>query len=419
MASGPFYLTSPLRSTQLENQAKLVRVQDAFVSKAVSSTLVAAPRRKYALTKTIAFGCAASLATRSVRSHVLRRRTRRKEPRAALVASAASQEVPVGSKFEVCSIPGKGLGIVATTPIIKGERILTEVPLIRLPSDIEELTPDDWEQRLLQLVDNCSPEEQKQLWALEDVNQEEEDEEEDGIPKSVTGIVLTNAYADTTMSKDEVIKEGGLFALISRFNSSCCPNLTTYWNADKGVRFVHALRNVEVGEELCVCYVDLLKTRSDRRFELKSRYDFKCQCEACNGNRRPQNEEDEAAAVASSDQRRIALEDIDRVLPLMMGMEDLGEDTMNTMLELVGKADELLEEELDGHAQLRCRFYNDAFQLAVAGDQVELAKELARRAYESAVIATGDDDSAQAATLKRYADDPLELARDLAGNSSD
>jgi len=82
----------------------------------------------------------------------------------------------------------------------------------------------------------------------------------------------------------------GVFALYSRINHSCIPNVQNSYNATIGKEVVHAIRDISKGEELLTSYVHNLRTREQRGEALKP-YGFKCSCEACIG---PEAEEHEA-----------------------------------------------------------------------------------------------------------------------------
>merc|ERR1712087_405058 len=89
-----------------------------------------------------------------------------------------------------------------------------------------------------------------------------------GEEKSALGICKTNSYMP------------GLFIKGSLFNHSCNYNVIYTWKDDKNMVF-HAARDIHVGEELCITYIDTLRKRSDRQRILQDRYNFVCECVTC------------------------------------------------------------------------------------------------------------------------------------------
>ena len=61
-------------------------------------------------------------------------------------------------------------------------------------------------------------------------------------------------------------------------NHSCVPNTEFHWNNEKKVEELRAARDIEAGEELTDCYLDLTLdgriTREERRKLLRGGYGF-------------------------------------------------------------------------------------------------------------------------------------------------
>lgn len=79
---------------------------------------------------------------------------------------------------------------------------------------------------------------------------------------------------------DEVAGQG-LCTMIARVNHSCVPNAVTHWNRETERLNLHAVRDIDVGEEITLGYIMLVKSGVERRRELKERWGFDCRCEAC------------------------------------------------------------------------------------------------------------------------------------------
>merc|ERR1719234_3024648 len=86
----------------------------------------------------------------------------------------------------------------------------------------------------------------------------------------VWGIFETNTF------------HNGVCLKMSRFNHSCRSNAQYFWNEDTNTRDIRALRKIKEGEEITVNYISaLLGPRDERRKILKDKYNFDCNCEAC------------------------------------------------------------------------------------------------------------------------------------------
>jgi SET domain len=100
----------------------------------------------------------------------------------------------------------------------------------------------------------------------------------------LSGIFQTNALpcgANETNLEAQPAYEHGIFVVGSRFNSSCTPNVNAYWNLDSNEMEFRVMRNIEIGEELCIAYCDILKSRDERRKILKQVWNFDCHCDGC------------------------------------------------------------------------------------------------------------------------------------------
>jgi hypothetical protein len=78
--------------------------------------------------------------------------------------------------------------------------------------------------------------------------------------------------------------EAALFLDAARLNHSCDPNCYPAWNPELGRLTLHAIREIERGDEILICYdIDryLLKPRVERQRGLKDCFNFDCNCQAC------------------------------------------------------------------------------------------------------------------------------------------
>jgi hypothetical protein len=99
----------------------------------------------------------------------------------------------------------------------------------------------------------------------------------DELPPAL-GIFTTNAIST-------VEETGGLFLILSRFNSGCRPNLTRP-HYDKPTRslVLYALHDIEAGDELCWPYLGVpfeFDSIVTRRAEMQRVFGFECSCDTC------------------------------------------------------------------------------------------------------------------------------------------
>lgn len=173
--------------------------------------------------------------------------------------------------YTIKDIPGSGQGAVAARAISRGELILQESPLLtqqytvaaqNLAAALSRLSRDD-QLRFLSLSN---------AWSIHK-----------GAYNPLVGIWLTNALPCGTPEdpKGDLTQVEGIFPAAARFNGSCQPNVCHWWDDVAQRLLLHAIRDIDAGEELCLGYVDVLVPRADRRAGLEEYYNFLCLCEVC------------------------------------------------------------------------------------------------------------------------------------------
>ena len=60
----------------------------------------------------------------------------------------------------------------------------------------------------------------------------------------------------------------GVFPVINRINHSCVPNCSVQWNPISDKEELFTVREVDAGEELTICYLDLVTNVSSRQGEI-------------------------------------------------------------------------------------------------------------------------------------------------------
>ena len=76
----------------------------------------------------------------------------------------------------------------------------------------------------------------------------------------------------------------GVFPIINRINHSCVPNCSVQWNPVTDREELFTAREVGAGEELTICYLDMVtnvSSREERRDYLERHFGFQCDCPLC------------------------------------------------------------------------------------------------------------------------------------------
>ncbi|EME40453.1 hypothetical protein DOTSEDRAFT_177455 [Dothistroma septosporum NZE10] len=186
--------------------------------------------------------------------------------------------------FIVRAAPGKGLGIFATNTIKRGTRIICEAPLLRIARNDPHLA---WKayQRL-------SPQARQEYDQLHRFRRTELDlvrEARTRLPGSDDPKVLADQVAVMErFSANNFMILGGnehaVFKFSSRINHSCEPNVFQCFNPCLGMKTVHAMRDIQAGEEFETNYLGRechYSSRTQRWEVFRSQWGFTCHCTAC------------------------------------------------------------------------------------------------------------------------------------------
>jgi len=170
---------------------------------------------------------------------------------------------PATEAYVLQPIPGKGKGLIATRAIKPGDLILSESPLFTTAS----LTnPATFEQDLAAIIKGLPKDGQRAFLSLHNNNPSAE---------PFSNIVRSNGYP---LGPNSEI--GAIFPLVARLNHSCRPNAQHAWNAARGLEVVHAVRDIQAGEEITLSYL-AGGPFSERQTRLREYFGFVCRCEPC------------------------------------------------------------------------------------------------------------------------------------------
>lgn len=84
----------------------------------------------------------------------------------------------------------------------------------------------------------------------------------------------------------------GIFEYACRINHACNNNAQKSWNENIERHTVHALRDIQQGEEFTIFYLRTLESRGRRQADLKAKFLFICSCSLCALGRKESRESD-------------------------------------------------------------------------------------------------------------------------------
>ncbi|KAI1357914.1 hypothetical protein F5Y08DRAFT_333530 [Xylaria arbuscula] len=172
------------------------------------------------------------------------------------------------SVYALQDIPNKGKGLVATQKIPKGMRILSEEPVISASCfGIDARGP---QKSIHQQVTSMSEEKRHAFLSMHNIHPYKNDAER------YLGIFQTNSLPTETI--DDI---AAIFLEACRINHACDNNAQKNWNEAIKRHTVHAMRDIDQGEEITIAYLAPLKPRQVRQEALKKKFGFICVCRLC------------------------------------------------------------------------------------------------------------------------------------------
>jgi len=268
--------------------------------------------------------------------------------------------------YAIQDVPGKGKGLVAIEKILKGTRILCEEPIITTPQD----EPDSEKLRtsIGQQVDALSEYQRQAFLSMHNIHAY------GNIAEKYLGIVRTNGLPIGTDGID-----GGIFLEACRINHACDNNAQKHWNENIKRYTIHALRDIDEGEEITIYYLGVNKSRKARNEALQAKFGFTCSCRLCS---LPPEQSQE------SDRR---LETIYRLESLIDQGGLMG--ILSSPLRILRYVDQqvhLYNEQGPGDSGLP-RAFLDAAQIAIANGDLARGRIFAERAVSGWQTSSGSD----------------------------
>lgn len=279
-----------------------------------------------------------------------------------------------------------GLGIIATLPIPRGTLIIAESPLLSMTTTLA--TPERQTEELASLsskVDALPEHDKRAFFSLHNFYGQE-------FPQ-ILGILLSNVYpmCGPEHGPATMPGSGGLFLVCSRFNHSCNPSACYSWNTALSKILVHAVKDIQPGEQVTVTYLgDIRFPRSIRQRILLEQFQFKCQCDLCTVRY--------VIEGVSSDARRLAI----RTLTL-----ELDSDMVHSPAVALSKCKRALQllrtENLEG--DWTYRLYLDALTICAMNGDMARASAFAVLAMDAMQVCHGKS-AVELTTIRPYVKHP-------------
>ena len=285
---------------------------------------------------------------------------------------------PLCHPWKIVSVEGKGKGVIATKKIKKGDVVMKEMPVLAFDEECYNNNPENLTLELqnfgMQLLEQFMKQPEKIQKEILDLHHEKPEE-------STVMLKLFDIFNCNKTTVDDVFSSGeAVYLTISRINHSCSPNvLWSHKRSNRMMKEVRALRDIDVGEELCASYLAnyyVYATSSERKTVLQQGWKFECKCRVCNLPDDEQEENDKKRMkMKKLHKETLALQEESKLqeafvcartkLALMREME---EDVMMEMLLTLYEVYELSE---SGRRQ--------GLPLEDCGHYVKEAKELAEK----------------------------------------
>ncbi|OLN85064.1 SET domain-containing protein 5-like protein 4 [Colletotrichum chlorophyti] len=183
--------------------------------------------------------------------------------------------------FTIRQAAGKGLGVFASQPILRGQRILADQALLTFSSS-------DNSSSILQQAHALSKAGRKTLLSLS-TNASKSGifswlesvwQSKSAPTRTVLNHTILNIFRNNNFNIGNNVQ--ALFPQVARLNHSCVPSAQGNYNKALDAFTIHAIRNIEKDEEITISYLDEhMGLRQSRQSALHDGYGFMCGCTAC------------------------------------------------------------------------------------------------------------------------------------------
>ncbi|KAG6132044.1 hypothetical protein E4U12_003364 [Claviceps purpurea] len=188
-------------------------------------------------------------------------------PRKALRGKSTMNRPAEQAWYALKDIPGKGKGLIATRNIPRGTRILSEKPIITMPTG---KTMEERRRLICQQMDSLSNDQRNAFLSMHNAHLFN-----DAVEQYI-GIFGTNC-----LPAEEFPDKAAIFLEACRINHDCDNNALHHWNEKIKRHTVHTMRDIEADEEITLSYAIHLESRETRQKHLKESFGFACLCRLC------------------------------------------------------------------------------------------------------------------------------------------
>ncbi|KAK3938623.1 SET domain-containing protein [Diplogelasinospora grovesii] len=270
--------------------------------------------------------------------------------------------------YVIRDVPGKGKGMIATQKIPRGTRILSEEPIITVR---ENGSHEDKRKSLGQQVDALTEQDRQSFLSMHNIHPYKTSAEQ------YVGIIRTVALpVDLPDGGDAA----GIFKDACRINHACDNNTQRDWNTLIQRLTIHALRDIEEGEEITIYYLGVHQNRATRQAALRNKFGFTCSCRLCSLPPEQQRE---------SDKRLDEIYRLDNLIG-QGGMISILTSPLR-ILRLVDQQVRLYNEDRPEDDTGLPRSYLGAAQIAIANGDLARGRVFIERAVSGYRIFGGDD----------------------------
>ncbi|KAK4123148.1 glycosyltransferase family 1 protein [Parathielavia appendiculata] len=180
-------------------------------------------------------------------------------------------------RYAMREIPGKGMGLVATAPILRGDLILANTASLMIDyRAFHELAKPRYTALQAAAVSHLPPSHQSLILSL---SAHIPDTSHLTPAELIDAILATNSFDIDPHPDDPADQHNSFFALfpdVARLNHDCRPNAEYRFDYDTLAQHVHAARDIWPGEEITLSYINGLMVRSERVDRLKKNWGFEC-----------------------------------------------------------------------------------------------------------------------------------------------
>lgn len=193
-------------------------------------------------------------------------------------------------------IPGKGMGLIATAPIPRGEQIMANTASLMIDyRAFNELTREQYTALQAHAVTHLPPDHAALILALspDAANPNTTTNSTNPTPNNTTNITradlidaitTTNSFDIDPAPSDPIDQHHSLFTLfptIARMNHDCRPNAEYRYSPSHLAQYITAARDIAAGEEVAISYINPVMVRERRVGRLRKNWGFECGCKLC------------------------------------------------------------------------------------------------------------------------------------------